>query len=192
VTRTPASYFEHLYAGDADPWGFTTSWYERRKYAVTMAALPDEHYRAAFEPGCSVGVLTEALAGRCDRLLAADHTAVAVDRARRRLAHLPHVTVEQRTVPEEWPPGPFDLLVLSEVGYYFDAAELDGLMRRAVTSLDTGATVVGVHWKGETDYPLGAAETHRRIGVSLGSVPVVHHEEPAFLLDVWRTGGGTA
>jgi trans-aconitate methyltransferase len=186
VTRTPPSYFDRLYGETPDPWGFETSWYERRKYALTLAALPDPRYASAFEPGCSLGVLTEALAVRCDRVLAADHTETALHQARQRLAHLPHVTVERRTVPEDWPEGPFDLLVLSELCYYFDRTELDALLRRAQGSLARQATVVGVHWRGQTDYPLGAEETHDRIGATAGLAPVAHHEEPEFLLDVWQ------
>ena len=65
-------YFDGMYAASPDPWGFESRWYERRKYAVTMALLPAERYRDAFEPGCSIGVMTGLLAGRCDRLLSCD------------------------------------------------------------------------------------------------------------------------
>ena len=41
-----------MYAESDDPWGFTSRWYERRKYAITLAMLPHEHYPDAFEPGC--------------------------------------------------------------------------------------------------------------------------------------------
>ena len=73
-----ASYFDGMYARSADPWGFTSRWYERRKYAISLAMLPRERYRRGFEPGCSIGVLTRQLAGRCDRLLACDVAAAAV------------------------------------------------------------------------------------------------------------------
>ena len=33
-------YFDRMYAGAADPWGFGSRWYEQRKYALTLAALP--------------------------------------------------------------------------------------------------------------------------------------------------------
>ena len=111
-----------MYEGDADPWGFESSAYEQRKYAVTMASLPRRHYGSVFEPGCSIGVLTEMLATRCDRLLATDVVPAALDRARSRLAALRHVTLEQRAIPEEWPEAIFDLIVLSEIAYYFDAS----------------------------------------------------------------------
>ena len=59
-------YFEGIYADGPDPWGFETSEYERRKYDLTLAALPRRRYARALEPGCSIGVLTADLARRCD------------------------------------------------------------------------------------------------------------------------------
>ena len=47
-----------MYQAAADPWGFEDRWYEQRKYAVSLALFPAARYRSAFEPGCSIGVLT--------------------------------------------------------------------------------------------------------------------------------------
>jgi cyclopropane fatty-acyl-phospholipid synthase-like methyltransferase len=186
VTRTTIEYFEQLYRHDQDPWGFDSRWYEQRKFALTVASLPDKRYGAAFEPGCSIGALTERLAPRCERLLAVDHVSTPLDQAIRRLRRFPHVRVEQRVLPEDWPPGPFDLLVLSEFCYYFDAAELDDLIERARQSLEANAVVVAVHWRGDTDYPLTAAETHRILANVPGFGTVTRHVDEQFLLDVWR------
>lgn len=186
VSRTPRAYFDELYSRDGDPWGFERRWYEERKYALTLASLPHRRYRSGFEPGCSVGVLTEALASRCDALLAADHVPAAVAAARRRVGSLAHVRIEERTVPDWWPEGPFDLLVLSELCYYFDGEELAALVRSARGSLAPEATIVAVHWRGETDYPLSGDEAHRRLARALGSPPAVHHAERELLLDVWE------
>ena len=73
-----AGYFEDMYKAASDPWGFEDRWYERRKYAISVAQLPESRYRSAFEPGCSVGVLTRMLARRCDRLLSCDLAEAAV------------------------------------------------------------------------------------------------------------------
>jgi trans-aconitate methyltransferase len=186
VTSTPTEYFERIYAGDEDPWGFATKWYERRKYALTAASLPAERYRSAFEPGCSIGALTEQLAPRCDRILAVDHMDKPLAAAIRRLGHLPNVTFQHRMIPGEWPEGPFDLLVLSEIAYYFAADELRGLMARAVASLEANGTVVAVHWSGETDYPLTGRQTHELLGATAGFEAVVHHVDEQFWLDIWR------
>ena len=40
MTSTSRSYFEQMYRNHADPWGFESSLYEQRKYAVTVASLP--------------------------------------------------------------------------------------------------------------------------------------------------------
>ena len=61
-----------MYARVAGSVGTADRWYERRKYAITMAMLPLPRYRHAYEPGCSVGVLTELLAARCDHVTATD------------------------------------------------------------------------------------------------------------------------
>ena len=100
-------YFRDRYAASADPWGLAERWYEARKYALTVALLPRQRYGAAFEPGCSIGVLTAQLAPRCDRLLACDAVPDAVAATRSRAAGLPGVRVERRVIPGEWPRRPF-------------------------------------------------------------------------------------
>lgn len=184
----PAAYFDDWYAAGEDPWGFATRWYERRKYALTLASLPRERYRSAFEPGCSVGVLTSALAGRCDAVLAADLSDVPIAAARRRTAGLPHVRVERRAVPAEWPAGTFDLVVLGEVGYYLDPADLTTLLDRAVGALDPGGTLVAVHWRHPApDYPADGDAVHAALAVRARDhlVRLVAHVEEDFLLDVY-------
>ena len=85
------SYFDAMYSDDPDPWGFESRWYERRKYALTVAALPEPFYHSGFEPGCSVGVLTSLLAPRCDSLLATEIVPTAMARAEARLSGADHV-----------------------------------------------------------------------------------------------------
>jgi hypothetical protein len=82
----------------------------------------------------------------------------------------------------------FDLLVLSEVAYYYDEADLRGLAATAAPTLEPGATVVAVHWQGETDYPLTGREAHRVLASALPLRAVAHHVEDEFLLDVWEYG----
>src|ERR1035437_6349846 len=62
MTSTDRQYFRNMYAANNDPWNFETSLYERRKYALTLDTLTKERYHNAFEPGCSIGVLSELLA----------------------------------------------------------------------------------------------------------------------------------
>ncbi len=85
TARLPDAYFDRMYEGSADPWQLQDRWYEQRKFAITMALLPHPRYRHAFEPGCSVGVLTGLLAARCDHVTATDVAPAAIDAARERL-----------------------------------------------------------------------------------------------------------
>ena len=100
MTSTGRSYFEEMYRDSDDPWEFGTSPYEQRKYAVTVASLPRARYRSAYEPGCSIGVLTELLATRCDRLLSSDIIPSALQQAEARLRRKSHVWLEERSIPE--------------------------------------------------------------------------------------------
>jgi hypothetical protein len=38
------AYFDRMYDDTDDPWQLSTRWYERRKYAITLALLPDRRY----------------------------------------------------------------------------------------------------------------------------------------------------
>jgi trans-aconitate methyltransferase len=181
----PVGYFEDMYSRNDDPWEFNSRWYERRKYALTVAALRRPRYRSAFEPGCSLGVLTELLAGRCDQLLAADISPQAVSGARNRLARYNNVTVDSWTLPD-WPAGPFDLIVLSEVGYYLDTDDLAAMLDSAVASLEPAGDLVAVHWRHPVeDYPQTGDAVHAAIGAQPGLHRVCRHEEEDFLLEVF-------
>jgi SAM-dependent methyltransferase len=186
----PASYFEAMYAEATDPWGFTSRWYERRKYALTMAALPRERYRRGFEVGCSIGVLTALLAERCEALLACDVAPAAVAATKERLAASEDVDVDvvQLAVPGAWPRGSFDLVVLSEVGYYLSPDDLELLVSRCVDCLEPGGTLVAVHWRHPVaDYPLRGDDVHAAIGRRRELHRLARHEEADLLLEVFET-----
>jgi SAM-dependent methyltransferase len=184
----PPAYFEERYAADPDPWRFATSDYERAKYAATLAALPRPRYAAALEVGCSIGVLTRQLAGRCDALLALDVAPTALAAARARCADRPGVAFAEMTVPAQWPDGRFDLILLSEVLYYLDRADLARLGRRVRDALAPGGDCVLVHWLGETHYPLTGDEAAGGLIADLaGAAALVHGERTdAYRLDVLR------
>lgn len=180
-------YFDRLYADSPDPWGFTDRWYEQRKRAVTLAALPAERYACAYEPGCSVGVLTEALADRCDDLLASDVAEQALAQARARLAGREHVRLEQHALPGDWPAGSFDLVVLSEFLYYFNDADLAEVARLAVAAVSASGTLLAVHWLHPVeDYPQSGAHAQEVVAAAAtGLIRTVRHREADFDLAVY-------
>jgi len=151
-------YFDALYTADPDPWKFAASPYERGKYTLTLNAMPKPRYQSALEVGCSIGVLTRSLASRCDAVIAIDAAQTPLAEARRRCADLPGVRFEQMFVPDEWPDGNFELILLSEIIYYLSGEDVGRLAARVTRSLPRGGSVILVHWTGPTDYPLGGDE----------------------------------
>jgi SAM-dependent methyltransferase len=156
-----ADFFDRLYQADPDPWRFETSDYEAAKYAATIAALPKARYASAFEIGGSIGVLTEKLAHRCDTLLSVDVSDLAQARAMQRCQHLPQVHFALMNVPQEYPPDRFDLVLLSEVGYYWGWADLHKAQQQIYQSLQPGGHLLLVHWLHDAPgYPLRGDDVH--------------------------------
>ncbi|MEV0621960.1 SAM-dependent methyltransferase [Nonomuraea sp. NPDC050404] len=184
-------YFRHLYETSADPWGFTSRWYEQRKYALSLALLPERRYRRALELGCSIGVFTALLAPRCDRLLACDVSPIAVRAAGERTAAFGHVRVERRTLPGQWPgdEGRFDLITASELLYYFPGAELDRMIGLITAALHPGGTLLAVHWRHPVaEYPRGGEEVHRALAGHAGLARLAEHREADFLAEIYLRG----
>jgi SAM-dependent methyltransferase len=153
-----ASYFEAKYQADIDPWRFRTSAYERDKYQATMAALTRPRYRRGFEAGCAIGVLSAQLTARCDQLLAVDASPTAIAEAARQ--DLPHVHFTTAVLPDDFPDGRFDLIILSELLYYFVKADLACLAEKCVAAMKDGGEMILCHWLGETNHPLIGLEAN--------------------------------
>jgi predicted TPR repeat methyltransferase len=188
-----ASYFNTMYQASPDPWGFTSRWYEARKYAISVAMLPRQHYREAFEPGCSIGVLTELLAPRCASLLACDLAPAAVHAAAGRTRHLPQVRVENRALPQDWPTGRFDLIVASELLYYFGGPDLDDVIGRITAALHPDGNLLAVHWLHPVaEYPRSGAEVHDALAATSGLARLAVHRERDFLAEIYVRGDGEA
>ncbi|WP_248739558.1 class I SAM-dependent DNA methyltransferase [Pseudomonas sp. MWU12-2029] len=179
-------YFEGLFAGNNDPWGFRQRWYEQRKRLVTLAALPRPHYRAIFEPGCANGELSAALAERCDRLVCCDTSTAAVNLARARLSLFDHTEVRHGRLPGDWPEEKFDLIVFSEIGYYLDRQDLTEVIRHVSDSLTADGQLLACHWRPPIEgCPLNARQVHDLIHEHLHLPRLVLHQEADFLLEVW-------
>jgi protein-L-isoaspartate O-methyltransferase len=186
VQTWPAAQFDELYEQHPDPWGYATSWYEQRKYAITVACLPKKKYHRAFEPGCSVGVLSELLAERTEYLISADFSATALLHARRRLSQYPHIHIRQMTIPTQWPDATFDLIVISEIATYLSDDDLSMLIRRTTDSLEPEGTLIIVHFRPPAGTPHTASDVHQRFRQEELLTSAATHEEEDFLLDVFH------
>lgn len=180
----PPGHFEALYASDPDPWGFETSAYEAEKYAATLAALDRPRYAAAIEIGCSIGVLTAMLAASCDSLVGVDFAASALARARARCAALAHVRFARMRVPACWPEGDFDLIVLSEILYFLDRADIEAVAARVRATLRPQGRVLLVNYLGATDTPFGGDQAAERFIEAAALTPRAQRRAQSWRLDL--------
>ena len=172
----PTAYFDDVYRANEDPWAFETSPYERAKYETTLTALPNKRYANAFEIGCSIGILSQMLARHCDRLLAVDASELPLKAARQRLAPYPNVTVAQMSIPRDFPDGQYDLILLSEVGYYWVMDDLKRARQQMLDHLTEGGHLLLVHWTPSVpDYPLTGDQVHEAfLAVAGAGQPLTH------------------
>ena len=191
-------YFRSVYAENEDPFMLDSKWYERRKYALTMSSLPKPRYRRALEPGCSIGVLTEQLAARCDHLVSTDVVDSALDSARTRVGDTAAVEFALWSLSDDWSTLPqsgdtFDLIVVSEVGYYLDAEDLASAMIHAVERLEVGGTLVAAHWRHDVDdYPISGDRVHEIIAATSGLALLSRYLDEDVRIEVFVASDGPA
>jgi hypothetical protein len=96
-------------------------------------------------------------------------------------------------VPAHWPEGRFDLIVLSEVVYYLDRADVAALAALVRDAIVPGGDILLVHWLGETHYPLSGDEAVALFTASTGSWthPLSATRHAAYRLDLLRATAAT-
>ena len=89
-------------------------------------------------------------------------------------------------MPEQWPDGAFELILLSEVIYYLSREDVGRLASRVTHSLSKGGSVILVHWTGPTNYPLSGDEAAALFIERIGPTCVVKRGDryAEFRLDV--------
>jgi SAM-dependent methyltransferase len=183
---TSREFFEAKYRGEADPWHFADSDYEQSRYTAIVASLQNRFFPRAFEPGCSIGVLTEKLASFCGQLYAMDISDTAARRAAERCKDLVNVQVSQGSLPADTPPGMFDLIMLSEIGYYCDTSSLAELATNLVLRLNQGGVLLAAHWLGHSaDHLLSGDQVHEVIARTPGISLILSRRFSEFRLDQW-------
>ena len=143
----PSSFFDETFRQSSDPWRYTSSFYETSKFRTTIKCLPKVQFKNAFEIGCAIGVLTQKLAKKCDRLLSVDYSEVGLEEARKRCADFPQVRFEQMQIPQQFPTEKFDLILFSEVGQYLTMPDLLTTKQKIIDQLLPGGYLLMVHFR---------------------------------------------
>jgi SAM-dependent methyltransferase len=184
---TSQTFFEEMYRHNGDPWNFASSSYELSRYDAIARAVCKRRYRHAFEPGCSVGVLTERLATLCERVDAIDISPTAVAVARERCSRFAHVHLQCKSLDEPNSIDDVDLLVLSEIGYYFEPDRWRALAERLVDSVMPSGTILAAHWLGQSKDHLQDGDNVHDVLRSISCISLEHSERnEGFRLDRWR------
>jgi LmbE family N-acetylglucosaminyl deacetylase len=185
--------FDEVHRTSRDHWSSDASWYEQRKRNLTVATLPESEYASALEVGCSTGSLGKELATRCRKLLCVDASSEAISAAENRLGDLPWVRIAQMTVPKEWPEGHFDLIVLSEIGYYLAPGELQSVLAKVEQSLAPGGTLVLCHWRHPiTGWALDGDSVHAQARTQLPWPSTALYREKDFVLEAFTADRSSA
>jgi peptidoglycan/xylan/chitin deacetylase (PgdA/CDA1 family)/glycosyltransferase involved in cell wall biosynthesis/SAM-dependent methyltransferase len=136
-----------------DPWGYDSA-YEAVKYEQTLALLPEGAFSDALEIACAEGHFTIRLAPRVGRLTAVDISARALARAQARCSDRNNVAFRRVDLKTDDLSGPFDLIVCSEVLYYF-IQDLPGVVARIVSWIRPGGFLLTTHSRVLVDDPEG-------------------------------------
>jgi len=171
------SYFESLFAKQADPWKYTNA-YEQTKYEQTIALLPRKKIKRALELACAEGHFTVQLAPCVDRLIATDISQIAIERTVERCAGLENLKFLCLDLAKDPFPGQFGLIVCSEVLYYIGGLEkLQAFAQKITNALEPSGYFLTAHANlvvddpdhtgYDWDHPFGA----KVIGETFASTP---------------------
>ncbi len=184
--------FDAMYDAGPDPWRNTGSFYEERRRNLVMAMLGRARYGRVLELGCADGFVTSALLERADEVHSFDGSPRAVSLAQ---ANAPAARVECGELPDAIPLDTvrFDLVVLSEVGYFLTATELLSTLRRARAVLTPGGELVLCHWQHATRHvPLDGILVHQQARDMMGEAPRARHLDEDLCIEIWGEGPSVA
>jgi 2-polyprenyl-3-methyl-5-hydroxy-6-metoxy-1,4-benzoquinol methylase len=175
-----------MYQRNRDPWKFASSEYELKRYQNIYTLLRHKRYQSIFEPGCSIGVLTKKLAFLGNEIRGVDISPTAISIAQHRCAHLKNVFFECQALENCTINNKTDLIVLSEIGYYFHATEWMNIIERLVANSSPKLMILASHWLGVSqDHCMAGDEVHHIINSIKGLSCEYSQRTLNFRLDRW-------
>lgn len=146
-------YWEDVFAKQ-DPWDYSNR-YEQAKYEQTIALLPKRKIECALELACAEGHFTQLLAPLVEDLVATDISETALMRAKEACIDHHNITFQRLDLKSGRIPGKFDLIVCSEVLYYFESRKsLAKIARKLSQHLTPGGMILMAHGKISVNEPM--------------------------------------
>jgi len=180
----PAHVFDGFIDPADDPQTSSSQWYEKRKREILMASLPLRRLGRVLEIGSGGGLVTAGLTQRADTVTAIDSEPASVQSARRFVPG-DDVRFAVGRMPEDWPSGRFDTVVLSEVGCELSAADLDRVIE--LIDASTEGCLVACHSRRYVpEHTQTGDAVHRALRAMSGWETTVAHEERDFVLEVFE------
>lgn len=180
------AHFDLLFSAEEDPWNYRSSWPERRRLDLLLAMLPQEHYDSIFEPACANGSLTARLAARSERVVAWDGSLNALAHAARHVAPYSHVELANRSVPDDWPATPFDLVVLSDFLYYLPEEKIIAVANLAAHTVSSSGSIVACHWRGAAhDFRVAGGDAVHAMLTDVIGPSLAGYVDDRHVIDVW-------
>jgi SAM-dependent methyltransferase len=177
--------FEQKFRQNIDPWNYTHSRFEHFKRTMLLRACGHRKHGRVLELGCAIGETTRYLAPLSMHLLAVDASPTALKEAKRRLSGEPRVIIRRATLPGEFPHGPYDLIVVSEIAYYLHGYQLVELGKRIRSALAfRGRAVVLNHRRPFEDAAQLPALAHRDLRTHLARTLSIVSNTKYFRFDV--------
>ena len=171
---------------EADPWGYERHWYEKRRRALIAAMLPCDQLGRVLEIGCSTGLITQLLAARAEQVLAVDISAKAIELAREKLRGVANVQLQHADITQQWPGPAFDQVLLCDVAYYLEAAQLRQLARNIRAHAPAHGVVLLAHWRhGFAQVVTPTEAAHQLFGAELGWHALARYADEDLWIDVW-------
>ncbi|MEM8980613.1 MAG: trifunctional glycosyltransferase/class I SAM-dependent methyltransferase/polysaccharide deacetylase [Pseudomonadota bacterium] len=137
-------YWETVFANQ-NPWDYDNS-YEQTKYDQTIDLLPKRSFDRALELACAEGHFTQMLAPLVGELVATDISDTALKRASEACASHTNISYQQLDLKKGEIPGTFDLIVCSEVLYYFESRkDLKMIAQKLAKHLAPGGLILMAH-----------------------------------------------
>lgn len=190
MNTIPPSYFIGRYAARSDPWELSNSQYEVRKRQHVLEMLPRSHYHRGYEPGCARGDLTRLLAPRVAELWAVETVSKAITITNKTCASYSNVRTIRADIRYWTPPGPIDLVVFSEILYYFSASDFHRIISQIGAQLSNDANVIAVHRCRRPGAGWNATQLHKVLTLTLGGTITAQSQNQDYEIAVLSANHG--